>query len=665
MSLNNEQYRELFIEEAKEHIETLTKSMLVLEKDPKNADVINMLFRSAHTLKGSSGMMGFTDFQELTHAMEDVFDGMRKGSVPSSTLISVLLECVDALSLRLDNIQNRVEQEIDVALFAQRLHSETNTTTEKASEVKAPAKAAENVVFELSEAEKTAVTQAENRGEKCFVIDVKFSSDCSFKNIRANMLLEKLAEIADVIKSAPNKEEFGEEQLNQGLRLAVISKVSEKEISQCVLQICEVEKVEVAPLGASPKRNKDGTTTCQAQVNEEAKLLTEARSSQTVRVKFDQLDKLMNLVGELVINKIALVQASADSKDETLKRISENIDRLTASLQGLVMQVRMVPVSQVFDRFPRLVRDLSLKEKKKINLVMEGREIEVDRTVLDEIGEPLIHLLRNCVDHGIELPDERSKHGKEATGTIKLVTRHKEDHIIIEVEDDGAGINGDKVKKAAVEKQLLSEAEAKNLTDEQAVNLIFLPGLSTAKQITETSGRGVGMDVVKTKISSLGGKVEVETHMRQGTRFTLTLPSTLAIIKALLVKDTEQTFAIPTGQVSEVVSVKRKDITSLGIFDAIEVRGKIVPLLYLKDLLNLAGEDKSDTADVLVTYGTGGDQKIGLAVNAVVGLQEILIKPLDDALKGIKGFGGVTMLGNGTVVFVLDLAPLIVQKLSR
>ena len=436
---NNDEYKQLFIEEAKEHIETLTKSLLILEKDPHNQEVINMLFRSAHTLKGSSGMMGFKDFQELTHSMEDIFDDMRKGKKPSSTLVSTLLECVDSLSTRLEQIQNKIEEEINVATLKKKLKSvqsaaEPPQAAEQKTQVAAAEKiAAPEVKFELNENEKENVKKAEDIGEHSYIVDLKFSKDCNFRNLRANMVLTKIAEIADIVKTMPDQKDLDEQKLGSGFKLVVTTKQSDQDVAKVAQQVCEIEHVTVFPLdlntpatkpapsqGSAPAAKtqvaepKNETQTNPNNTNaEDAKVLSDVRSAQTVRVKFEQLDKLMNWVGELVINKIALLQVTADNRNESLKRITENIDRLTADLQDLVMQVRMVPVSQIFDRFPRLVRDLSMKKGKQIDIVMEGKEIEVDRTVLDEIGEPLIHLLRNSVDHGIEMPKEREKKGKK------------------------------------------------------------------------------------------------------------------------------------------------------------------------------------------------------------------------------------------------------------
>jgi two-component system chemotaxis sensor kinase CheA len=658
LTLDNEQYRQLFIEEAKEHVEILTKSLLILEKDPKNTDVLNMLFRSAHTLKGSSGMMGFKDFQELTHAMEDVFDGMRKGGQSSSDLTSILLECVDALTLRLERIQSRQQEEIDVRSYVERLRCasqtvQANTQNRTSSPEKTPTEPAET---QFNEKEMTTMKEAQASGEKCYTIELKFTNDCAFKSIRANMVLAKLAQLAKIVKTSPSTNEIKEENSGSGFKITVTTSSEEHEIQECAKSVCEIEQVDITPVSLSHLDQKEvrGTT----QTSEE-KTLAEARSTQTIRVKFDQLDKLMNWVGELVINKIALLQVTAGSKHDELKRISGNIDRLTADLQDLVMEVRMVPVSQVFDRFPRLIRDLSLKKGKKIDLVMDGREIEVDRTVLDEIGEPLIHLLRNGIDHGIEAPNEREKNNKNPTGKIRLSAKRKGDHIIIEIEDDGAGINPEKVKESAINKGFITEAEAGRMTKEQLTNLIFLPGLSTAKEVTETSGRGVGMDVVKTKISALGGTVRLETHEGSGTKVTIRLPLTLAIIQAILVRDSGQTYAIPANQVSEMVRIRKGEMKPLGGINAVVVRGQVMPVLHLHELLKLKGSTDEEDIELLVTFIGDEEKKLCLAVDSVVRQQDILIKSFNDALSNIRGVSGATILGDGQVVLVLDVAQFI------
>lgn len=667
MSLDMKQYRELFIEEAKENIDKITQALLSIERDAKNTEAINSLFRSAHTLKGSSAMMGFKDIAELTHAMEDVFDGLRKGGQVSSELVSVLLECVDVLTLRLDKLQNGIEDEIDIAPFLQKIKPFSTGCEQKSA-------AGEPHVFpeKRNDGKKGGIKVKPSKSKtedssannlSVFTVDVKISRDCVFKNIRANMVIERLSSKGEIIKTIPDKQEIDQGKMGDSLKILIKSKLDGKELRECAESVCEIEKVIVAP--AELDNVKDLANLKMDKCEDVQKQSVDSRVAPTVRIHFKQLDKLMNLVGELVINKIALIQAVSTNKQEHLKRIAGSMDRLITELQDLVTKMRMVPVSQIFDRFPRLVRDLSLKQNKKISLVMEGKEIEVDRTVLEEIGEPLVHLIRNSVDHGIECPEDRVKNRKDPEGKIRLTARREGDHVIIEVEDDGAGINPEVIKKKAVEKGFISQTEAEKMSDEQLTNLVFIPGFSTADKVTETSGRGVGMDVVKTKIESLGGVVQLKTEVGKGTKVTLKLPLTVAIIKSLLVDVNGQTFAVPSSQVSEVVRLSKNDIKSLGMLNVVELRGRIIPILKLHDLLHLDGVKETDHYEVIVTNADSEGRRYGLAVDAVLRLQEILIKPLDVTLSSLKEFGGATILGDGQVVLVLDVVRLLSKEVAR
>jgi len=653
LSIDLNQYKQLFIEEAREHIDNLTKGLLIIEKDPSNIEAINNLFRSAHTLKGSSAMMGLKDIATLTHAMEDVFDGLRKGEKVTTDLINVLLECIDALTYRLDKWQSGIEDEIDVNPLLQKLKLFLNREGRETS-------GKEESQMKVEKPQRTKGAKKGKADVPIFEVKVKLSKDCVFKAVRARMIIERLSSKGEIVKTTPSLQDIELEKVGDEIDIFVKSGASEKELKEHVESISEVEQVQVIPAGSSLEVS--GT---QAFDTDEGLRLQDFRAAQTVRIHFKQLDKLMNLVGELIINKIALRQCISANMYESLKRIAGNIDRLVTELQDLVMQIRMVPVSQIFDRFPRLVRDLSLKRGKKVDLLMEGRDIEMDRTVLDEIGEPLVHLIRNCIDHGIEYPEERLKKCKPQNGTIKLSARREGDHVIIEVEDDGAGIDPKVIRKVAVEKGFISKDEADKMSEDQLINLIFIPGFSTAKEVTETSGRGVGMDVVKTKVESLGGTVQLKTEVGKGTVVTLKLPLTVAIIKALLVEAGGQTFAIPSSQVSEVVRIKKSDVKKLGLVDVVEVRGKVVPLLRLNDLLNIRNTLQSEYYEIVIANVDRKGRKYGLAVDSILRLQEILVKPLDLMLSSLRGFGGVTILGSGQVVLVLDVPKLIEKERSQ
>ncbi|MEM2145345.1 MAG: chemotaxis protein CheA [Candidatus Jordarchaeaceae archaeon] len=660
MSLDMKKYMEAFIEEAKEHIDMITQSLLVLEKEPGNNEALNNIFRAAHTLKGSSAMMGYVDISNLTHAMEDIFDNLRKGGQVSSDLIDVLLRCIDTLTVRLDKLQEGKDEKIEVDSLIGKLHEKAKTTATPKSNFSNQTINERTKIGEfelrLSEDELKEIKEAAYMGERCFTVKVKFSSDCVFKAIRANMVLDNLAEKGRIIKTIPSRQEIADDKIDLDLQVLLVSKFDEKEIEKLVSSICEIENVQVVMVDVNSLKEEASQA---IPKREDANVVVDARSNQTVRVHFDKLDKLMNLVGELVVNKIALIQIAEEIKEEKLRWVVGNIDRLASDMHELVMQIRMVPISQIFDRFPRLVRDLSMKKGKKVELVMEGREIEVDRTVLDEIGQPLIHLIRNCIDHGIEPPEEREKHGKNPTGTIKLTAQRRGDNIIIEVSDDGAGINPKKVKEAAIRKGFISAEDAEKMNNEQLIDLIFLPGLSTSTEITDTSGRGVGMDVVKTKITALGGSVHIDTQQGKGTKVTIKLPLTLAIIKALLVKDSGQIFAIPADQVLEVIQAKHEEIKSIGDFEAMVVRDHVIPLVHLHKLIYYPENEESECVKVLIIHGYNERERIGLVVDSVLRQQEILIKTLDENISKNTSISGATILGDGQVVLVLDIAQLL------
>ena len=636
MSFDTEQYKELFIEEAKEHLQIITQSLLDLEKNPDNIEILNKIFRSAHTLKGSSGMMGFNDISELTHVMEDIFDELRKGAKVSSNLIDVLFECVDALEARLTKLENGEDEPINISSLIKRL-KECMPKEKEGKTVKVK----DNSI-------KIKATKELRNGENLFIIHVKLSEDCVFKAARAFMILDSLEKIGKVVRSNPSKDEVEAGNFEStDFEAVVATNYKMEKIKNTLRNIREIAKVEIKKFcDGSPEKEDKKFDTTPKDTRE-----VEIGSVRTVKVRTEQLDKLMNLVGELVINKIQLLKIASDYRLEPLKHCLSSIDRLTRELQDVVMQIRMVPIAQIFDRFPRLVRDLSRREGKKVNFIMKGREIEVDRTVLEEISEPLIHLLRNAIDHGIEPPDVRIKRGKPPEGTVKLIAERRRDSIIITVEDDGAGIDPEKVRRSAVEKGLISQSEVEKLGREQLINLVFLPGLSTSSKVTEISGRGVGLDVVKNKIVSLGGNVRLETEVGKGTKVTLTLPLSLAIIEAMLVKVTDQTYAIPISFVSEVASVKKENVRKLGNIEATIIRGKIIPLIQLRELLNLPLSESRNLTTVIINREP---INFGLVVDSVIGLQEIVTKPLHESLMKIEGIGGVTILGDGQVILILD-----------
>jgi len=657
MSEEIEQYLEIFIQEAKEQLEIITQSLLELEKNPKNQEVVNEIFRAAHTLKGSSGMMGFTEIQELTHKMEDVFDSIRKGlTKPSPDLIDVLFECVDALEKRINHLEMGERKEEDFSYLVEKLES---CITEK-RDAHEEEEISRSLSIEELKALEAEVNSLGNAGE-CFFVTVRLNEDCLFKSARAYMIITALEKIGKIVRCFPEIRKMEDGEFNETtFNVLVMTDYGKEKIGEIVKSVSEVSDIKIKRF--KEELQEKGAKPIEIQNKEthlEPKIEVDFSAVQTIRVRREELDKLMNLVGELVINKIQLLRSSSKHKLDSLKTTLDNIDRLTSELQDLVMRIRMVPIGHIFNRFPRLVRDIARKLGKKVNFIIEGKEIEVDRTVLDEIGEPILHLLRNAIDHGIEPPNKREEVGKPPEGIVKLTAERKRDHILITVEDDGAGLDPEKIKRKALEKGVISEAEANAMTTQQLIDLIFLPGFSTSEKVTETSGRGVGMDIVKTKIEALGGTVQIESAVEKGTKVTLMLPLTLAIIKAMLIKAANQTYAIPLSQIAEVIHIKKSELKKIGNIKAINLRGKALPVFHLRRLLGyLEIEAKNYTAVIINREPIN----FGLIIDSIVGMQEIVIKTLDESLKKIEGIAGVTILGDGQVVLILDPANLIAKK---
>ena len=521
------------------------------------------------------------------------------------------------------------------------------------------------------------IKAAGRQGVRAYEVAVTLREGCLLKSARAYMVMNALDEAGDVIKSVPPADDLEKENFDYAFTAVVLSDSEPEKIQQMLLNISEVEVVEVKPImlgsdlpapapeaaPADAEMRRQTAPGPEAAKTEAAGPPAEAdkklRSGQSVRVDIEKLDTLLNLVGELVINKTRLEQIGLSHRLADLTETIEQMDRVTTDLQAVVMKVRMVPVGQVFNRFPRMVRDLSRDLNKEVNLIIQGEETELDRTVIDEIGDPLVHLLRNAIDHGVESPAERQAKGKNPVGEIRLIARHEGNNVIIMVEDDGAGVNPDIVKEKALEKGLITQAEAEKMDAADAVRLLFVPGFSTAKVVTDVSGRGVGMDAVKTKIESLGGMVDVETKVSEGSKFKIRLPLTLAIIQALLVKVGEEIYAIPLGSIDSTINITPGDIKTIQNQEVILLRGQIIPIVRLDKVLNIPDAPCADEAEELyVVIVHMGDRKAGVIVNTLIGQQEIVIKSLGKLLAGIKVMAGATILGDGKVALILDVGTL-------
>ncbi|MDD6398085.1 MAG: chemotaxis protein CheA [Selenomonadaceae bacterium] len=680
--METNQYMEMFLDESREHLQSLNDGLLSLENDPEDLSVLNEIFRNAHTLKGMSATMGYTKTAELTHDMENLLDMLRKEQLKvSSEIIDVIFKCVDSLQEMVENIGNGESEDlVDVSDLVRQVNAIAKGDAAPAAEEAEEAAEGENAaapVLELNDTDETVIREAKNSGLIPYAVHVEIAESCLLKSARSYMVMNVLDEMGDVIKSVPPAQDLEQEKFDHSFDVVIVTDAEPKAIEDGVSAISEITEVKVTEitLSASKEETKEEAPKAAAPAAKKAEpkkadAKAEAKkpagkndkkahvAGQSVRVDIEKLDTLMNLVGELVTNKVRLEQIGMTHRLTELTETLEQMDRVTSDLQSVVMKVRMVPVSQVFNRFPRMVRDLAKELNKDINLTIEGEDTELDRTVIDEIGDPLMHLLRNSLDHGVEHPDDREAKGKPRTGEVGLIARHEGNNVVIMVTDDGAGINADKIRNKAVEKGMISREEADALPDADAVRLIFLPGFSTAETITDVSGRGVGMDVVRSKIESLGGHVDVETKIDEGSVFKIKLPLTLAIIQAMLVKVQDEMYAIPLGSIDSTINITPDDIKTVQNKEVIVLRGQIIPIARLGEVLSVPKGADNDEEDIFVVVVHVGDHKIGIVVDNLIGQQEIVIKTLGKLLSGLKMLAGATVLGDGHVAMILDVSAL-------
>ena len=671
MKMDMSQYLDVFLGESREHLASLNQRLLELEKDAHNVAALNEIFRAAHTLKGMSSTMGFYDLADLTHHMEDVLTDLKEGVLKvDPVVVDTVFQCFDRIQLIIDKIENEGSGEMDNSDLIAILSGiktgdyESAALSEPRYDGKAEAELWEGSGQEpglFTEYDLTVLKEAVGANYHVLDIHISIEPDCLMKSVRAFMVFKAVEEDGEVIKSIPSAQDLEDGKFNGGFRVIIISRGGSEEIQHRLEKISEViieriSEIDVNSLVVSQpdESGRLDTYIAQAEDNEDHKRTHKVK--QTVRVDIERLDNLMNLVGELVMHKGRLEQIGASQKIAELNETLEQLDRVTTDLQSVVMKVRMVPIEQVFNRFPRMVRDLAKDLNKEVEFVIEGKETELDRTVIDEVGDPLIHLLRNAIDHGLETAEERLRQGKPRQGTVLLRARHEGNNVYIEVEDDGAGIDSKRVTARAVEKGLISPKEAELLTPEEAVDLLFQSGFSTAENITDISGRGVGLDVVKSKIEALNGEIFVDTKVGKGTKFRIKLPLTLAIIQALLVAIRNETYAVPLSSVDETTMIKSSDIKMVQDQEVIIMRGNVLPLYRLASLLDVPGETNKEEMYVVVVRKA--EKQVGLVVDALIGQQEIVIKSLGKLLAGIPGIAGAIVSGDGNVRLILDIATL-------
>ncbi len=675
------QYLDIFIDETKEHLQNLNEQILVLEKEPENEATINEIFRAAHSLKGMAGTMGYKRMQRLTHDMENVFSEIRNGKMKASDdLVDVLFRGLDALESYLANIQSTADEGTEdnediISVLNEILKGATAKQEETPQQQPVQAAVATVVEgkykqLELAEHERHVVAEAYNEGESVFGMTVYIQEACILKSARAFLVFKALEEQGTIIKSQPSVQDIEDEKFDFDFSLIFITKLSLEEVKARVLNVSEIKDVVIEaieqpveePAKVEVEVEKPEEKKASVAKKEQKQQASKPVVNRSVRVDIEKLDVLMNLVSELIIAKNGLVSInSTDSSDKTAGNFNEQIEyleRVTTSLHESVMKVRMVPIESVVNRFPRMIRDLSKKLDKPMELVMSGEETELDRTVIDEIGDPLMHLLRNSADHGLEHVEERKKLGKNPKGTIFLNAYQDGNNVVIEVGDDGGGINVDKVRDKAINRGAITEEQAETMTEKDFIDLLFLPSFSTADQISDVSGRGVGLDVVKTKIESLGGDIECRTKRGEGSTFIIRLPLTLAIIQALMVEVGTEKYAIPLGSIQTIEDVPFEEVKTVNGQEVINLRGIILPIIRLEEALDVTPLEEEKTSYTVVIVSKG-DRYAGLVVDSLIGQQEIVIKPIGKYMETSKIIGGATILGDGEVALILDANTLV------
>ena len=686
------QYLEIFLDESNEHLQTLSDQLIILEKEPDNSDTINEIFRAAHSLKGMAGTMGYKRMQNLTHDMENVFSEVRNGNMEvNSNLVDVLFQCLDALETYVDNIRETQDEGTDDnepiikalnAFIASEGKGNAAPAAKKEEASTASAAPADDKDMPLADFEKNAVNEALKKNLHVYKIKVSVDENCILKAARAFLVFKNLEGHGDIIKSEPSVQDIEDEKFDFDFSIIVVTEEKYDNIIALIKNVSEIkdaagqeitqpfpeeqteeakeEKKETSavsqtakPAAAKPAAKKPASTG-----------KTSGSVSHTVRVDIEKLDVLMNLVSELIIAKNGLVSASHVEGDEaaalnqSFTEQIEYLERVTTNLHESVMKVRMMPIESVFSRFPRMIRDLNKKLGKKMELYMSGEDTELDRTVIDEIGDPIMHLLRNSADHGLESAEIRKERGKSEVGSIFLDAFQEGNNVVIEVRDDGNGIDTEKVKAKAVEKGTITQEQADVMTDKEAIDLLFRPSFSTAEKVTDVSGRGVGLDVVKSKIEALGGDVEVKTKYGEGSTFSIRLPLTLAIIQALMVKLGDEKYAISLGSIETIEDIPVSDIKYVHAKEVIHLRGNVIPLIRLRDLLDVPGEPE-ESENITVVVVRKGDKQAGLVVDSLIGQMEIVIKSLGKYIRINKMISGATILGDGSVALIIDANTLV------
>jgi two-component system chemotaxis sensor kinase CheA len=691
------QYLEIFLDETNEHLQNLNTQILELEQDPENADTVNEIFRAAHSMKGMAGTMGFKRMQNLTHDMENVFSEVRNGNIKvQPEMIDVLFQCLDAIQEYTDNVKNTGDEGTnDNEPIIRQLNDILNNkgagggsapaaaAAPKKEEAHAAEASSDEPWYDIKydETQVNTLKEAVKSGQKVYGIKVSVDPSCVLKAARAFLVVKAIEEKGDLIVSNPNSQDLEDEKFDLDFTLVVISEDTLENLVAAAEAVSEIEKAVGAEIDVEKLKTSDGeaeeapaaqtTAPAVAEAPKAAPAATPAQGAapakaadkkpgkvavkQTVRVDIEKLDSLMNLVSELITAKNSLVSASSSSEgnNQTFNEQIEYLESVTSNLHESVMKVRMVPIESTVNKFPRMIRDLQKTLGKKLDFYMSGEETELDRTVVDQIGDPIMHLLRNSADHGIESAEIRAQRGKPEAGSIWLDAYQDGNNVIIEVRDDGNGIDIEAVRAKGIERGVITPEQAAAMSDKEVINLLFNAGFSTAKKVTDVSGRGVGLDVVKSMIESLSGEVDVKSELGVGSTWTIRLPLTLAIIQALMVVVGGEKYAISLGSIQTIETIEKSDIKLVQNEEVINLRGTVIPLIRLNEVIGTESHPIDENSLIAVIVKKG-DRMAGLVIDELIGQQEIVIKPLGKYVKHVKFITGATILGDGEVALIFD-----------
>lgn len=666
--MDTNQYLDIFIDESNENLQKINDGLLDLEKDPKNLEFIEVIFRAAHTLKGMSATMGYEDLANLTHQMEDVLDLVRHEQLSvSPELLDVLLAAVEKLEDMVGDISNGGEGKTPVQDVLDQLKA--IETGESIAPVQPTDTDQKQTSLSLDTFEETVIDQAKSDGLHTYHIQVLLADDCLLKAARVYMVFEILEKEGEIIKSVPNVEVLEDEAFDNQFEVVFVTETDRQELTDKIMKVSEIKQVAIQDVNRShaneekereesSKKTEDHPSEKKPEHPEQSSANRKSASTKTIRVNIDRLDALMNLFEELVIDRGRLEQIAHELGHADLTGTVERMARISGDLQNIILNMRMVPIEQVFNRFPRMVRQLTRELDKDIELEIQGAETELDRTVIDEIGDPLVHLIRNALDHGIESPEDREKQGKSRQGNVLLKAYHSGNHVFVEISDDGQGINREKVLQKAIANQVVTSEQGNQLTDRQINELILASGFSTADSISDISGRGVGLDVVKNTIESLGGSIEITSEPGEGTTFSIQLPLTLSIISVMLSMVGKEIYAVPLSSIIETAIVKKADIQTVQGQRMMDFRETVIPLIYLREVLDVPTSEVPDEYESIIVVRKG-EKIAGLVVDSLIGQQEIVLKNLGNYLTDVFAISGATILGDGEVALIVDVHSLI------